>query len=228
MRQCVGRASTCASTTLIHNPSSARHLVSRSPTTSRGCMFDTKKASNLMQEIDMDEQHPSLPRQLSLLWFSRDLRVGDNAALQAASASPASGPSYLVPVYILSPRDHLQPRRSLHDGGTGVPKLGPHRARFLVECLSALRQELRQQYSSDLIYRCGEPHIELSLLVRQILQCSPQASCRTDQTLAILLLSRVVLLQLSSLDCAMMHQLSLSISIESTHGCRKGATVRGS
>ena len=59
----------------------------------------------------------------AIYWLRRDLRLHDNAALLEACDS-----SYLLPCYVLDPRE-LQPRRSRELGGLHVPKLGPHRCK---------------------------------------------------------------------------------------------------
>ncbi len=66
------------------------------------------------------------PLSASILWLRRDLRLHDNEALVAACESSA----LMVPVYILDPRD-MEPRRAKELGGLGVPKLGPHRCRYM-------------------------------------------------------------------------------------------------
>lgn len=60
------------------------------------------------------------------LWLARaDLRLADNPALLAA-AGPRT--RWLLPLLCLDPSD-LGPRRPVAGGGTGVPLVGPHRAR---------------------------------------------------------------------------------------------------
>ncbi len=90
-----------------------------------------------------------------LVWLRNDLRLDDHAALRAAAAGGAP----VVPVYCLDPRQF----------GTlpsGVPKTGAHRARFLLETLHALREDLRAA-GADLVVRRGRPEAVLPALARE-------------------------------------------------------------
>ena len=77
---------------------------------------------------------------MHLLWFKRDLRVQDHAAL--AQAVAAAGDGAVVPLYILEPELWTQPDMS-----------GRHYA-FLTEALQSLDQSLRQ-LGSALLLRVG-------------------------------------------------------------------------
>lgn len=66
----------------------------------------------------------SMPADLGIVWFRRDLRVVDHPALLAASEECSS----LVAAHIVSD-DELQPRRNQSDATTGVPRMGPHQLR---------------------------------------------------------------------------------------------------
>ncbi|MBB2494370.1 DASH family cryptochrome [Aquipseudomonas ullengensis] len=89
-----------------------------------------------------------------LLWFKQDLRLDDHPALQAALAADR-----LLPVYVLD-TDALQP------GPLGNPRLGVHRARFLLESLAALDGELRQRGSALMLIK-GHAEQVLPRLVEQ-------------------------------------------------------------
>ncbi|MEK1905846.1 MAG: DASH family cryptochrome [Pseudomonas sp.] len=89
-----------------------------------------------------------------LLWFKQDLRLDDHPALQAALAADR-----LLPVYVLD-TDALQP------GPLGNPRLGVHRARFLLESLAALHGELRKRGSALMLIK-GHPEQVLPRLVEQ-------------------------------------------------------------
>ena len=68
---------------------------------------------------------PSSPvRSLGLWWVRRDMRLDDNEALTSAVRHADA----TLAVHILDPRD-LLPRRPRSEGGLGVPKLGPPRAK---------------------------------------------------------------------------------------------------
>jgi deoxyribodipyrimidine photolyase len=73
-----------------------------------------------------------------VLWFRRDLRLGDHPALLAALDS--AGPNgTVVPLFVF-------------DEGLWGPSGDPRR-RFLLDCLT----ELREQTGGALVLRCGDP-----------------------------------------------------------------------
>jgi deoxyribodipyrimidine photo-lyase len=85
----------------------------------------------------------------SLLWFRRDLRLGDHPALLAAR--DAAGPDGdVLPVFVVDPR--------LWD-----PSGGPRR-RFLLDCLA----DLGQAVDGALVLRTGDPVRVLPRLVREV------------------------------------------------------------
>lgn len=90
----------------------------------------------------------------TLIWFTEDLRLGDNPLL-----SFESPPEALLCVYLLSPEQLVPP-------GEGVdwPRMGAPRRRFLWQSLIALRGELLKR-GSDLLVRIGEPVATLAELV---------------------------------------------------------------
>ncbi|KAG2444726.1 hypothetical protein HXX76_001470 [Chlamydomonas incerta] len=67
------------------------------------------------------------------------MRLEDNEALTAAARHADA----TLAIHILDPRD-LLPRRARSAGGLGVPKLGPPRARFMLEGLAELRRQLQE------------------------------------------------------------------------------------
>ena len=71
----------------------------------------------------------SLPpsSRVSIVWLRRDLRLHDNAAI-AAACDPSQYKG-MIPVFCLDPERDVEPRRAVEQGGLGVPRLGPHRAR---------------------------------------------------------------------------------------------------
>lgn len=90
-----------------------------------------------------------------LVWYRNDLRVRDHHPLREAAR--AGGP--VVPVYVLDPREFaLLPE--------GWRKTGPHRARFLLESVAALREETAA-LGAPLVVRVGHPEEILPRLARE-------------------------------------------------------------
>ena len=81
----------------------------------------------------------------SLIWFRNDLRVTDNATLNAA----VKASSEVIPVYILDPAQWAEDR-------WGHVKTGPFRTRFLLESLDDLKADL-EDMGGALLIRRGEP-----------------------------------------------------------------------
>lgn len=75
-----------------------------------------------------------------LIWFRKDLRLGDHHALAAAAANGAP----VIPLYIREPND------------SGNGPLGSAQRWWLHHSLSALRASL-QKAGSDLVFRSGNP-----------------------------------------------------------------------
>ncbi len=82
----------------------------------------------------------------AIVWFRNDLRLHDHGPLDAA----VSGFDQVVPVFVLDPRIWGGDRI------TGRARLGAHRARFWLESIEGLREELRAR-GSDLLIRVGRP-----------------------------------------------------------------------
>lgn len=78
------------------------------------------------------------------MWFRNDLRLDDNESLLEAARAGA-----VVPVYIFDDRTFKGLTHQF-----GFAKTGPHRARFLLEAVADLRQNLRA-VGSDLVVRTG-------------------------------------------------------------------------
>ncbi|MCS7012152.1 MAG: DASH family cryptochrome [Chloroherpetonaceae bacterium] len=81
----------------------------------------------------------------NLVWLRNDLRLHDNEALTAALSS---SPDTLL-VYCLD-------ERLLGTLPSGFPKMGKFRAKFLLESLADLREQVRQK-GGELIFRIGKP-----------------------------------------------------------------------
>jgi len=87
-----------------------------------------------------------------LVWFRNDLRTTDHEPLYRASLL-----GEVIPLYCFDPR-HFE------ETEYGFPKTGALRAKFLIECVS----ELRQKMGDSLIVRTGKPEIVIPELVKQL------------------------------------------------------------
>lgn len=85
----------------------------------------------------------------TIVWFRRDLRVSDHAPLYRAAMRGA-----VIPVFVLD-------RALLHH-----PETAPARVAFMLECLHALDQDLRDR-GGKLIVRYGDPVEVLPQLVQE-------------------------------------------------------------
>jgi len=92
---------------------------------------------------------------VSIAWFRNDLRVRDHEPLLRAAAA---GP--VVAVYCLDPRAYAP-------SPLGLPRIAAHRARFLVESVAALREDL-QALGGDLVVRRGAPEQVLPTLAGEV------------------------------------------------------------
>ncbi|RUO77825.1 DASH family cryptochrome [Idiomarina seosinensis] len=93
--------------------------------------------------------------QRALYWFSHDLRLNDNAALTIAQQQCER----LAYCYVID-------RQALTRGRYGMPSLGKHRLRFIMQSLAELKQQLAEA-GHQLIVLNGEPLEELSALISQ-------------------------------------------------------------
>lgn len=96
------------------------------------------------------------PLQAGIVWMRSDLRVSDHEALSVAAMECSS----LVPLYCFDPAEYGK-------DGSSFERTGPGRARFIIESVVALRQEL-QALGSDLIVRIGRPQDVLPRLAAQV------------------------------------------------------------
>ncbi|BBM97420.1 hypothetical protein MPTK1_1g05530 [Marchantia polymorpha subsp. ruderalis] len=103
-----------------------------------------------------EPRNPAGLRKATIVWFRNDLRVHDNEALVQASNDSMS----IVPVYCFDPRDYGK-------SSSGFDKTGPYRAKFLLECVSNLRDNLRER-GSELIVRIGRPEEVLVSLAKTV------------------------------------------------------------
>ncbi|KAH7428406.1 hypothetical protein KP509_09G000300 [Ceratopteris richardii] len=95
-------------------------------------------------------------RKASIVWFRSDLRCHDNEALSTASKESLS----ILPVYVFDPREFGK-------SCSGFDKTGPHRARFLLQCVSDLREKVKE-LGSDLVVRIGNPEEVLLKLAKAV------------------------------------------------------------
>jgi len=98
-----------------------------------------------------------MSKRLAIVWFRRDLRLHDNEAL----ADALKHADEVLPVYIFDPREW---RGTLPH--TGLPKIGSHRARFILECVFDLKKNLRKR-GADLMIRIGKPEEVLVALTHE-------------------------------------------------------------
>ena len=99
-----------------------------------------------------------MANRLAILWFRNDLRLHDNEALTDALKHADE----LLPVYVFDPRVW-----SGHLPQTGLRKMGPHRAQFILESLIDLRENLRKR-GSNLLLRFGKPEEVLPELSQEV------------------------------------------------------------
>jgi deoxyribodipyrimidine photo-lyase len=109
------------------------------------------------------------PRRRRLIaWLRSDLRLHDNVVLHEAAQRVKKGEAdEVLPVYVLDPRNFAPsaygtaasvvggaPAASSAASSVGLPKMGPYRAKFLLESLADLQRSLRA-LGSDLTVRVG-------------------------------------------------------------------------
>lgn len=93
----------------------------------------------------------------AIVWFRQDLRLHDNEALSTALRMAEE----VVPVYIFDERVFKGETR------LGLPKTGKHRARFILESVADLRNNL-QGIGGELVIRVGRPETILAEMAQQI------------------------------------------------------------
>ena len=91
----------------------------------------------------------------SLYWFTHDLRLSDNIALQTAQRQSDA----LCYCYVID-------KNSLSRGRYGMPGLGQQRLSFIWQSLQDLKHQL-EQAGHQLLIRVGEPLDEISQLISQ-------------------------------------------------------------
>ena len=96
-------------------------------------------------------------KRTAIVWFRLDLRLHDNEALSEALNSAEE----VIPVYVFDERKFKGTTRF------GFPKIGNHRAQFIIESVKELRANLRK-LGSDLYVRVGQPEEELFSIARKV------------------------------------------------------------
>ena len=94
----------------------------------------------------------------ALVWFRQDLRLHDNEALVSALREADE----VIPVYVFDDRTFRGTTRDY-----GFPKTDRFRAKFILECVEDLRQNLRK-LNSELIVRTGITEDVLYELAREV------------------------------------------------------------
>ncbi len=94
-------------------------------------------------------------REKGIIWFRNDLRLVDNEALVEATQQCES----VLPIYVFDSRLFQSKTRY------GFPKIGVHRAQFVIDSIHDLRKNLRK-LGSDLIVRVGIPEEEIFEIAR--------------------------------------------------------------
>lgn len=93
----------------------------------------------------------------AIVWFRQDLRLHDNEAISTAMRMAEE----VIPVYVFDERVFKGKTRF------GFPKTGAHRARFILESVADLRNNLRR-LGSDLLIRIGKPEQFIPELAKQL------------------------------------------------------------
>ncbi|MEL6670339.1 MAG: deoxyribodipyrimidine photo-lyase, partial [Bacteroidota bacterium] len=99
-----------------------------------------------------------MAKRAAILWFRQDLRLHDNEAL----ADALSHGDEVLPVFIFDPRKFTGKTRKY-----GFPKIGSHRAKFIIESVADLRRNLRKR-GSNLVIRIGKPEEVLPAITLEL------------------------------------------------------------
>ncbi|MFN8346671.1 MAG: DASH family cryptochrome [Spirosomataceae bacterium] len=96
-----------------------------------------------------------MPKRI-IYWFRNDLRLHDNEGFLKATQDADE----VIPVYVFDTRQFKETEPP------GVPKTGAFRAKFLLESVQNLRDNLRKK-GGNLLIRLGKPEAVLSELARE-------------------------------------------------------------
>lgn len=107
---------------------------------------------------------PAANMSRTILWFRNDLRLHDSSIVaEAVKAVKDKKCESVVPVFCFDPRFTEVANvidRHPHKRFTGEPKIGKHRAQFLLESVTALKTAL-QAIGSDLYVYYDRPEVVL-------------------------------------------------------------------
>ena len=103
-----------------------------------------------------------------LFWFRNDLRLHDNEALIQATKA-----GNVIPVYIFD-------ERQFHETSFGFKRTGAFRAKFLIESVENLRNNLRK-IGSELIIKIGKPEEILAKMASELQVAAVYASKEVTQ-----------------------------------------------
>lgn len=92
-----------------------------------------------------------------IYWFRNDLRLHDNEGFLKAIQDADE----VIPMYVFDTRqfEQIDP--------LGIPKTGTFRAKFLLESVQNLRDNLRKK-GANLVIRLGKPEVVISELARDL------------------------------------------------------------
>jgi deoxyribodipyrimidine photo-lyase len=93
----------------------------------------------------------------AIIWFRQDLRLHDNEAVSTALRIADE----VIPIYVFDERVFMGETRF------GFPKTGKFRAKFILESVENLRQNL-QKLGSNLLVRIGKPEYIVSDVAREL------------------------------------------------------------
>ena len=93
----------------------------------------------------------------AIVWFRQDLRLHDNEAISTALRMAEE----VIPIYVFDERVFMDKTRF------GFPKTGKFRAKFILESVADLRQNL-QNLGSNLLVRIGKPECIVADLAREL------------------------------------------------------------
>ena len=111
-----------------------------------------------------------------LIYLARkDLRVSDNPILHSLASTKDNGFTHLLPLYVFNTQqletsgflkegEVRSPYREARSQVGGFWRCGPHRAKFIAECVSDLKSGL-QNIDSDLCIRVGMPEKVISEII---------------------------------------------------------------
>jgi len=94
-------------------------------------------------------------RSKAIIWFKNDLRLLDNETLVEAAAN-----FDIIPVYVFDERHYKM-------STLGFTKTGSFKAKFLIESLQSLKNNLKK-IGSDLIVRTGKPELIIPELAKDV------------------------------------------------------------